>query len=174
MKRNLLILVIVGLVLSALTLFVYRHHAAQEAARQALRAEQAAELAQARKQSRPASRPASQASQVRPTRGKATQDPQARQALARVGADPRANEVWAMAINNPDLPPNERKDLIEDLNEDGFADPRNLTAEDLPLILTRIEIVEQLAPAAIDDVNAAAFQEAYKDLVNMRDRLLHK
>jgi hypothetical protein len=44
----------------------------------------------------------------------------------------------------------------------------------LPLILNRIEIVVQLAPTAMDDVNAAAFQEAYKDLVNMRDRLLRK
>jgi hypothetical protein len=64
-----------------------------------------------------------------------------------------------------------RSNLIEDLNEDGFADPRNLTANDLPLIQNRIALIEQLAPNAMDQVNAAAFKEAYKDLVNMRAKL---
>ena len=31
-------------------------------------------------------------------------------------------------------------------------------------------LIEQLAPNAGDPVNAAAFKEAYKDLLNMRDR----
>jgi hypothetical protein len=84
------------------------------------------------------------------------------------------NEIWVLAINNPNLPPDERKDLIEDLNEDGFHDPRNPTSDDLPLIQSRIAIIEQLAPAAMDDVNADAFREAYKDLVNMRDRLTRR
>jgi hypothetical protein len=61
--------------------------------------------------------------------------------------------------------------LIEDLNEDGFPDPKNITPDDLPLIMSRIQLVEQLAPAAMDDVNFAAFAEAYKDLVNMLGRV---
>jgi len=64
------------------------------------------------------------------------------------------------------------QDLIEDLNEEGFQDPKRLTQVDLPLILSRIELIELLAPSAIDDVNAAAFKEAHKDLVAMRDRAL--
>jgi hypothetical protein len=99
------------------------------------------------------------------------QDSLARQALSFVGLDPVAEEAWAEAINNPDLPPNERKDLIEDLNEDGFPDPKNITEDDLPLILSRITLIEEHAPSAMDEVNSAAFKEAYKDLLKMYFKL---
>lgn len=100
--------------------------------------------------------------------------PLARDALPLVGADPVADEVWASAINDPTLPAEARKDLIEDLNEQGFADPKNVTQDDLPLILSRLELIEHLAPDALDDVNADAFAEAYKDLRNMATRLAEK
>jgi len=93
--------------------------------------------------------------------------PTAREALSYVGADPQAEAVWVTAINDPNLPPNARKDLIEDLNEDGFVDPKHLSADDIPLIINRLVLIEQLAPDAMDDVNYAAFEEAYKDLRNM-------
>jgi len=95
----------------------------------------------------------------------------ARLALGFVGADPQAEEVWYQAINDPNMPPKARQDLIEDLNEDGFPDPRHVTEDDLPLIYSRLALIEQVAPDAMDDVNAAAFEEAYKDLVNMVARL---
>lgn len=95
----------------------------------------------------------------------------ARQALSLVGADPDAQAVWIQAINDPSFTPQQRQDLIEDLNEEGFPDPRNVTQDDLPLIVNRLWLIEALAPEAMDDVNAAAFQEAYKDLVNMYVRL---
>ena len=63
---------------------------------------------------------------------------------------------------------------IEDLNEEGFADPKNLTPDDLPLILTRLALIEEHAPDAMDEVNAAAFAEAYKDLMNMAARLMQR
>ena len=114
----------------------------------------------------PASQPA------RPGTGKPpARNPEARDALSRVGFDPAAEAVWLRAINDPNLPSEERKDLIEDLNEDGFPDPRNLTEADLPLILSRIALIEDLGPGAMDEVNDAAFREAYKDLVNMYLRL---
>ena len=97
------------------------------------------------------------------------QDPVARDALSLVGIDSKADEYWVKAINNPALPAKERRELIEDLNQDGFADRKNLTAQDLPLILNRLALIEKLD--AMDDVNAAAIQEAHKDLVKMRDRL---
>ena len=97
------------------------------------------------------------------------QDPAAREALVLVGADAKAEEYWLKAINNPNLPAKEREDLIEDLNEVGYSDPKHLTAADLPLILKRIAIVEKLE--AMDEVNAAAIREAHKDLTRMRDRL---
>jgi hypothetical protein len=95
----------------------------------------------------------------------------AREALADVGDDPRAEQVWMQAINDPLLTANERQDLIEDLNEDGFADPHHVTVEDLPLIINRISLIERIGPDAMDEVNAAAFSEAYKDLTNMYDKL---
>lgn len=98
-------------------------------------------------------------------------EPLARLALSLVGTDPDAEFVWALAINDPNLAPDERKNLIEDLNEDGFPDPKNLTAEDLPLIVSRLQLIEDLAPDAMDDANADAFAEAYKDLTNMYARL---
>jgi hypothetical protein len=95
------------------------------------------------------------------------QDPLAREALIFVGVDPEAEAYWYGAINDPSLPPNERQDLIEDLNEEGLPDPKHPTPEDLPLILSRIELIETVGPFAMDEVNMEAFAEAYKDLVNL-------
>jgi hypothetical protein len=126
---------------------------------------------------RPTSRPVP-GGLVRPARFKdAVADEQltpqkiARVALGYVGADPAAELVWEAAINNPNFTPDERQDLIEDLNEEGFDDPKNLTPADLPLIVSRIQLIENLAPQAADEVNAAAFAEAYKDLLNMYAKL---
>jgi len=102
---------------------------------------------------------------------KAAQDPAAREALKLVGIDDEAEQYWISAINDPELSANERKNLIEDLNEEGFSDPRNPTEEDLPIIVSRIELIEELTPTAMDQANAEAFQEAYKDLTNMYNRL---
>jgi len=95
----------------------------------------------------------------------------ARVALRFVGIDPAAEAIWARAINDADLSEDARSNLIEDLNEDGFPDPSNIVPADLPLVLKRLAIIERMAPSAMDEVNAAAFQEAYKDLVNMLVRL---
>jgi hypothetical protein len=97
-------------------------------------------------------------------------EPFARAALSFVGMDAEAEVVWASTINDPSVDPKTRKDLIEDLNEDGFPDPKHLSADDLPLILKRIELIENHAPLSMDEVNAAAFQEAYKDLLDMAEK----
>jgi len=106
-----------------------------------------------------------------PRQKETIQDPLARVALSLVGKDAEAEVIWLAAINNPDLPANERKDLIEDLNEDGFADPRRPTADDLPLIESRLKLIEDLLPDAMDETNAAALLEAYKDLIGMAERV---
>jgi len=93
-----------------------------------------------------------------------------RTALGLIGRDPKADEVWIQIINDPSLPANARKNLIEDLNEDGLEDRRNPTINDQPVIMYRIQLIEQLAPNAMDKTNADAFQEAYKDLVNLAGR----
>jgi hypothetical protein len=97
---------------------------------------------------------------------------EAREALATVGADSNAEAVWWMAINDMSLDPEVRRDLIEDLNEDGFTDPKHPRKEDLPLIESRISLIEELAREPMDDVNGEAFAEAYKDLLNMRRGLM--
>lgn len=95
----------------------------------------------------------------------------ARAALAGVGVDPDAEHVWKVAINDPALSPHQRSDLIEDLNENGFEDPGHVQPHELPIVLNRLALIEELAPNSMDDVNAAAFAEAYKDLVNIADKL---
>jgi hypothetical protein len=70
-----------------------------------------------------------------------------------VGVDPLAEETWYEAINDPELPASERNDLIEDLNEEGFADPADVTAEEFPLVVSRLFLIEELAPYAMDEVN---------------------
>jgi hypothetical protein len=102
-------------------------------------------------------------------------DPQAKEqrartALGMIGHDPDADEVWIRLINDPSLSANARSNLIEDLNEDGLS-YRNLTLDDLPVIEYRLELIEDLLPYAMDEVNSDAFKEARKDLVSMADRL---
>jgi hypothetical protein len=96
-------------------------------------------------------------------------DPFARIALTFVGADPDAEAYWFAAINDLSLPPNERQDLIEDLNEVGLPDPEHPTVDDLPLIFNRLALIETIGPDAADEVNADAFLEAYKDLLNLAE-----
>jgi hypothetical protein len=115
--------------------------------------------------------PADQGDQPLVINGYVVQDPMARAALSYVGTDPDADAYWIAAINDPSLPAEERKDLIEDLNEDGLANPRLATPGDLAVIASRIQLIEDLAPLAMDQGNAKAFAEAYKDLVNLYNGL---
>ena len=94
-------------------------------------------------------------------------DPTAREALSLVGADPDAENYWLAAINDPNLPDEERQDLIEDLNQEGLSDPQNPTLDDLPLIVSRLALIEEVGADAMDQTNAEAFEEAYKDLLEL-------
>jgi hypothetical protein len=98
-------------------------------------------------------------------------EPLARVALAYTGASAQADQLYQTAINDPNMSADDRRNLIEDLNQDGLPNGKNLTASDLPMIQNRIAMIEQLAPNSMDQVNAKAFQEAYKDLTKMRDRI---
>src|SRR4029077_15380179 len=97
----------------------------------------------------------------------------ARVALAYVGADQKATDFWQQTINDPSLGKHDRRQLIEDLNQEGFLDRKHLNQNDLPLVDSRLALLQQLAPNAIDDINAKAFNEAYKDLTKTRDRILN-
>ena len=106
-----------------------------------------------------------------PSKYRSAKRPEARTVLAKVGSDFEAEALWLQSINDPSVPANERKDLIEDLNEDGLSNPARPSREDLALIKSRIQLVDRLLPSAIDQVNEEAFREARKDLLKMRDRL---
>jgi hypothetical protein len=99
-------------------------------------------------------------------------EPLARAALTYAGLDERANQLIQAAINDPHMPADARRNLIEDLNETGFPDPKHLTDADAPLIRNRIALIERLAAGATDPVNIRAFQEAYKDLNHMLNQVL--
>jgi hypothetical protein len=91
----------------------------------------------------------------------------AREALSFVGINPEAETIWFDVINNLSTPAKERKNLIEDLDTDGFQSAKHPTSVDLALIQNRLAIIEKYAPSTTDPINAAAFQEAKKDLSKM-------
>jgi len=131
----------------------------------------ATSIVDAEAQAEPAADPFEQDSQFDDPKVK---ERRARVALSMIGYDPDADEVWIQLINDPSLSENARSNLIEDLNEDGFADPDNPTLAELPMIEYRIELIEDLLPYAMDKVNSDAFKEARKDLENMVDRLTRR
>lgn len=99
-------------------------------------------------------------------------EPLARVALHWVGTDDRAEQFYQVAVNDPNLSPNARKNLVEDLNQDGFANPKQLGTADLALIDRRLKFIERVAPDAKDPTVIAAFGEAKKDLLAMREKAL--
>jgi len=95
-------------------------------------------------------------------------DPGARVAMSLVGVDPEAEAYWLEAIFDSGLPENEREDLMEDLNEEGLSDHKRPGPQDLPMILNRLAIIEEILPHA-DEFMVTHLGEAYKDLVNLAE-----
>jgi hypothetical protein len=95
-------------------------------------------------------------------------DPEARAAMSLVGIDPDAEAYWLGAIFDSSLPENEREDLMEDLNEEGLSDAKHPGPQDLPVILNRLVIIEEILPFA-DEFMVEHLGEAYKDLLNLAD-----
>jgi hypothetical protein len=122
--------------------------------------------------SKPTPQPTAQAPATNPGK-EPLQDPDARDALALVGLDAEAEQYWMDAIFDTNLPDNEREDLMEDLNETGFVDPKNLTSDDVPLILSRLRLIAQIAPQA-DPFMQEHLGEAYKDLADMYDKAIRR
>ncbi len=121
---------------------------------------------------KPTPKPTAQTPAVNPGK-EPLHDPDARDALALVGLDPDAEQYWLDAIYDTSLPDNERADLMEDLNETGFADPKNLTVDDLPLITNRLRLIAQIAPQ-LDPFMQKHLGEAYGDLTQMYDKVTGK
>jgi hypothetical protein len=98
--------------------------------------------------------------------------PLAQVALNYVGINEQADSLFFKAIDGTSLNRDTRRNLIEDLNQTGFADTKNLLPTDLPLIQKRLALIEASLPGTTDPVNAEAFKEARKDLLDMQARLM--
>ncbi|MEO6033781.1 MAG: hypothetical protein ABIQ35_00845, partial [Verrucomicrobiota bacterium] len=97
----------------------------------------------------------------------AKKEPLARVALNFAGANAQANELYRAAINDPGLPVDQRRELIEDLNQDGFENQKNPTPRDLDLIKSRLDLINLYRNDVDHKVVIGAFKEAEKDLNNM-------
>ena len=109
--------------------------------------------------------------------GKAAADPAvpvqvAFRALWYLGTDPAAEATWAAAINDPRLPDGVRSDLIIDMIDEGYTDNERPGAADLPLVRARLQILERHAPHAMDEVNHRAFEQAYREMLQLYQRLV--
>ena len=65
-----------------------------------------------------------------------SREPLARVALAYVGANPQAAEVFHTAVLDQTLSRTIRRELVEDLNQDGLSNKKNPTPEDLKSLRT--------------------------------------
>jgi hypothetical protein len=104
--------------------------------------------------------------------------PESKESLARVGlsyvgSDPQAVELFHAAVVDPKLKPEQRRNLVEDLNEHGLSNKKNPSAEDRKIILSRYTLTENYLKESYvqsDKVLREAFQEANKDLKKMLER----
>ena len=109
-------------------------------------------------------------------------DPDSKEALGRValnfvGANDQALDLYHKAALDPQLKPDQRRQLVEDLNQDGLSNARNPTPEDLKIIANRYALTQtylQQDYVKNDKVLNAAFLEANKDLANMLQRAAPK
>jgi hypothetical protein len=105
-------------------------------------------------------------------------DPNSKEALGRValtyvGANEQAIQLYHSAILDPTLTPDQRRNLIEDLNQDGLSNRKSPTPDDLKIIANRYQLAQtylQQPYVQNDPVTLAAFQEAFKDLTQMLQR----
>ncbi|GAA5126237.1 hypothetical protein JIN84_15250 [Luteolibacter yonseiensis] len=102
-----------------------------------------------------------------------SKEPLARVALSYVGVDATALDLFHTALLDPALLPDQKRNLVEDLNEDGLSNRRAPTAEDLQIITKRYELTQAYLRQDYvqnDGVLNEAFREADKDLRKMLER----
>jgi len=103
----------------------------------------------------------------------ASKEPLARVALAFVGTNPQAEQMFGKAVRDPALAGDPIRNLVEDLNQDGFANRRVTTPEDVKLANFRFALTEQYLQQPFvqsDKTLSRAFTEANKDLAGMLQR----
>ncbi len=102
-----------------------------------------------------------------------SKEPLARLALTYVGANEQAAELFHTAVLDQTLTPDQKRNLVEDLNQDGLSNTRNPTPEELKIIANRYKLTQaylQQDYVLNDKLLNAAFREADKDLRNMLQR----
>ncbi|HOX58412.1 MAG TPA: hypothetical protein P5205_15220 [Candidatus Paceibacterota bacterium] len=102
-----------------------------------------------------------------------SKEPLARLALTYVGVNDQAAGLFHTAVFDQTLTPDQKRNLIEDLNQDGLSNTRSPTPEELQIITKRYELTQaylQQDYVLNDKLLNAAFREADKDLRNMLQR----
>ncbi len=103
----------------------------------------------------------------------ASKEPLARVALAHVGTNPQAEQMFGKAVRDPALQGDPIRNLVEDLNQDGFANRKVLTPEDRRIADFRLGLTQaylQQTWVQNDKTLSRAFAEANKDLAKMLER----
>ncbi len=97
----------------------------------------------------------------------------ARVALAYVGTSGPALQLFHKAVLDQSLLPDQKRNLIEDLNEDGLVNRKALTPADLEVVANRYAITQEYLRQDYVSQNQAlnaAFLEADKDLRKMLEK----
>lgn len=105
--------------------------------------------------------------------GAGSKEPLARTALTYVGSDPQALPLFHAALMDPTLYPDQKRELVEDLNQDGLVNRKSPTPGDLQVIANRYQLTQsylQQDYVENDPTLNAAFREADKDLRKMLER----
>jgi hypothetical protein len=93
----------------------------------------------------------------------------ARVALAFAGSDPRADALWRNSIYDQSIPEDARRELIEDLNQDGI-DEKNPTQSDYDRMRARLALIAKNSKSTDSKAIADAFVEARNDLLKMLEK----
>ncbi len=102
-----------------------------------------------------------------------SKEPLARVALAYVGTSEQALDLFHTALVDPTMLPDQTRNLVEDLNDDGLSNRSAPTPEDLKIIANRYALTQaylQEDYVRNDKILNAAFLEADKDLRAMLDK----
>jgi hypothetical protein len=107
-------------------------------------------------------------------------DADSKEAIGRIGltyvgsansqVNDQAVQLFHNAISDPSITPDQRRNLIEDLNQDGLSNHRNPTPEDLIIIANRYELAKwylQQPSVQNDPAATRGFNEASQDLARM-------
>jgi hypothetical protein len=96
----------------------------------------------------------------------AQKEPLARVALSFAGENPQADALWRTAIYDQSIPEDARRELVEDLNQDGLNE-KNPTDSDYRKMRARLALIEKNRQNAESKKMLDAFNEAQKDLLDM-------